>query len=438
MPNEDWAATMAVVHCSVAVPTEDAARSVADALKTRGHRWITMISLDELTRLPKADHLRQRTAEFTDPGLAGWWHVGSLVDEQAPAGTDFGFIDIQAEYFQQECERAAVEALAGSHGGFAGAGWTSLRDATFPGPAPYAPKPELFDLNGLVHQPTRDEAQAIRRSLIAGFPTRPEMPASGAKLTHGDGKRTYPPLLAGIQQVAGSLPVGEAPPTKPWEAVQSGGIVAAWRAAEADDFEDEGDIGFWLQQAAVYQGACSPHSVEAIPLLVGIANHDDVRPKQRVRCLIHLYEAATLGARRAATEAGRRHALGTPMSESADEQAVRLAVEAAAPALFERWDQEGEAGQFVRAALAAACPSAAAASGVVERVRGLADRWPEQPRVEAMRFALALAEDEPEEVAAVLDAYRGRGDLRPREVPSPYAPACGALLELVWERVRAV
>lgn len=434
------AATMAVVHCSVAVPTEDAARSVTDALNSRGHRWITMVPLGRLRRLPKADYLIQRNTEFAAPELAGWWHVGSLVDEQAPAGSDFGFIDMQAEYFQQECERAAVEALAREHGGFAGSGWSSLRRATFPGPEPYSPAPELFDLNGLVHQLDQEQAFAIRRSVNAGLPPRPESFSRVKGLSYGDDdERDYPPLLHSIQEVARRLDTGRAPsPTKPWEAVLTGGIVAAWSSATDDDFEGEYDVSFWLQQAAVYQDACSPHSLEAIPLLAGIAAHDDVEPEQRVRSVIRLFEAATIGERRAAIEADRRHALGSPMNGTPDEQAVRLAVEAVACGLFNHWDQESEAGQVALAALAAACPAAARDSGAVERVRGLIDRWAEEPRVDAMRFALALAEDDPAELRVLLDSHLQRGHLRPSGVPSPYAPARGALLELLWGLVRAV
>lgn len=436
--HDSWTATTAVVHCSVAVPTEEAARAVADALKTRGHRWITMVPLDQLRRLPKADHLIQRNAEFTAPGLAGWWHVGSLVDEQAPAGFDFGAIDMQAEYFQQECERAAVEALARDHGGFAGSGWSSLRQATFPGPAPFAPAPELFDLNGLVHQLDREQAFAVRRSVSAELPPRPEIARPG-KLGYGDEDREYPPLLHSIREVARWLNAGRtSSPKKPWEAVLSGGIVAAWSAAADDDFEGEYDVSFWFQQSAIYQDACSPHSVEAVPLLASIAVHDDVDPEQRVRAVVRLFEAATVGRRRAALEADRRHALGLPLDETDDERAVRLAVEDSAPSMFSLWDQESEAGQFTLAALAAACPASARDSGAVERVRGLRERWSEEPRVDAMRFALALAEDEPDALTDLLDSYRQRGGLRPSAVPSPYAPARGALLELLWELVRAV
>lgn len=433
-----WASTMAVVHASVAVPTEDAARSVTEALKTRGHRWITMVRLDQLRRLPKADHLIQRNTEFAAPELAGWWHVGSLIDEQAPAGSDFGFIDMQAEYFQQERERAVVEALAREHGGFAASGWSSLRQGTFPGPEPFAPAAELFDLHGLVHQLDQKQAFAIRRSLNAGLGPRPEV-VRAEELDYGDQDRDYPPLLPSIREVARWLDSGREPsPKKPWEAVHSGGIVAAWRAAADDDFEDEQDVSFWFQQSAIYQDSCFPHSVEAVPLLAGIAVHDDVHPQARVRSVVRLFEAATIGRRRAALEADRRHALGLPMTETDEESAVRLAVEDSALSMFDPWNQDSEAGQFALAALAAACPAAARDTGAVERVRGLSDRWAEEPRADAMRFALALAEDEPAEVKAVLNSCLQRGRLRPSEVPSPYAPAQGALLELLWGLVRAV
>ena len=440
-----WVATSGTVHYSMAVPEEKAARSVAGVLEDRGHRWVTLVPLHRLRRVPKADHLIRRESEFSGPELESWWHVGSLVDEQAPAGRDLGR-DADAEYFQQECERAAVEALAREHGGFAGSGWSSLRAGTLRGPAPQRPAPELFDLGGLVGELDQEQAHAIRRSVIAGFPPRPERPPRAEHLScddDDDEECDYPPLLECVQEVArrlqaaqDPLPEGSAIAQKPWEATLTGGIVAAWLATEADDFEDDRDVRHWLEQSVMRLGVCFPHTAHGVPLLAGVAVHDDVRPAHRAESVVLLFEAATIGQRAAANEADRRFALGLPMSETADERSARVAVEAAAPGLLSRWDRECEAMQFALAALAAACPAAAVSTGSIDRIRGLITRWTDGPRGDALRFALALAEDEPRGLSTALNSYLERSHRRPGEVPSPHAPARGAALELLKDHVR--
>jgi hypothetical protein len=438
-----WVATMSVIHYSVAVPDEKAARSVAGVLEDRGHRWVTVVPLHRLRRLPKQTHLIRRELEFSGPELAGWWHVGSLVDEQAPAGFDFGHVDSGAEGFQKECERAAVEALAREHGGFAGAGWSSLRAATLREPAPQRPAPELFDLGGLVHELDQEQAHAARRSVIAGFPPKPERPLSPECLACDDEERDYPPLLECVQNVEGRLQAGQGPlpdgpaaTQKPWEAALPGGIVAAWLTTEADDFEVDRDVSFWLDGSVMRQGVCFPHTPHGVPLLAGLAGHDDVHPARRAESVASLFEAATIGQRAAASEADRRFALGLPMSETADERSARLAAEAAAPGLLSRWDRECEAMQFALAALAAACPAASQSTGSIDRIRGLTARWTDGPRGDAVRFALALAEDEPRGLSAALNGYLERSYRRLGDVPSPNAPARGAALELLKGHVR--
>ncbi|MFB9835790.1 hypothetical protein [Actinoallomurus acaciae] len=456
-----WAGTRGMVHYSVAVPDEKAARSVARVLGDRGHRWVTVVPLHRLRRLPKTDQLIRRESEFAGPELAGWWHVGSMVDEQAPAraplvhakGLPQGYEhiiealdresepepDAYAEGLQQEYERVAVEALAREHGGFAGSGWSSLRAGTLRGPAPQRPAPELFDLGGLVHELDQEQAHAVRRSVIAGFPAEPERPLRAEHLACEDEERDYPPLLACVQEVAGRLRAGQGPPVpvqKPWEAALTGGIIAAWLAAEADDFQDDQDVSFWLDESVMRQGVCFPHTAHGVPLLAGLAGHDEVHPARRAASIASLFEAASVGRRAAASEADRRSALGLPMSETADERSARLAAEAAAPGLLGRWDRECEALRFALAALAAACPAAAASTGSIDRVRSLTARWSDGPRGDALRLALALAEDEPRGLSAALNAYLERGHRRPGDVPSPHAPARGAALELLKRDVR--
>ena len=118
------------------------------------------------------------------------------------------------------------------------------------------------------------------------------------------------------------------------------------------------------------------------------------------------------------------------MSETADENSARLAAEAAAPGLLSRWDRECEMVQFALAALAAACP-AAASNGTIDRLRGLATRWTRGQRGDALRFMLALAEDDPHSLSTAFTTYLERSHRRPGDIPSPYAPARGAVFELL-------
>ncbi|MBO2464324.1 hypothetical protein [Actinomadura violacea] len=452
-----WSASRSMVQYGVAVPDETSARSVAEALVERGHRWVTVVPLDRLRRLPKAEHLIRREREFSGPELAGWWHAGSLVDEQAPAGAPLTYTvaetldemsrqepDSYAEGIQQEHERAAVEALARRHGGFAGSGWTSLRAGTLRDPASQRPAPELFDLGGLVGELDQEQAHAVRRSVTAGFPPGPERLPGTERLECDGGEREYPPLLECVRSVAGRLLENRRDPLagsaaasrKPWDAALTGGVVAAWSAAEDDDFDDDGDVGFWLEESVLRQGICFPHTAEGVPLLAGLAVHDDVHPAHRAEAVACLFAAATAGRRTAAAEADRRFALGLSMDESDGERAARLATEATAPGLLSRWDREGEAMRFALAALTAACPAAAASTGAIEGVRGLAARWTGRPRADTLQLLLALAEDETSEISAALNGYLQRAHRRPGEVPSPHAPARGAALELLNGQVR--
>jgi hypothetical protein len=47
-----WVATRGTAHYSVAVPDEKAARPVGGVPADRGHRWVTVVPLHRLRRLP--------------------------------------------------------------------------------------------------------------------------------------------------------------------------------------------------------------------------------------------------------------------------------------------------------------------------------------------------------------------------------------------------
>lgn len=396
-----WSASETVVHYSVAAPSEADARSAASAMARRGHRWVTVRPV-YLPHLDPGNGLFGKP-EFSRPELEGWWSVDSLVDEEAP--------DPTSEFHQHSCEQAAVEALGRAHGGFWNGGSLADRETMLS-------EPSGFDRRGLAHELDQEHAHRIRRDLISGFPPPREEPAPAAPLRCSTVARPLPPVLECVRQVAreqkaqqGDLPDGTA-----W-----------WLTEEADGFSGDREVIFELADSVMHQGTCSPHTAAGIPLLAGLAAHEDMRPAHRAVLTTFLFEAATAGQRLAASGADRRVALGLSLEEAADERAARHAVEAAAPYLLDRWDSEEEAVQFALAALAAATRHGASGT----RIRHLAERWTTGPRTDALRLAAALAETDSAEVTTVLRGIVESGVVRPHKVPSPLAPLRGAALGLL-------
>ncbi|MFH9042780.1 hypothetical protein ACH4FA_25990 [Streptomyces sp. NPDC017966] len=413
MPNEltsrhgvdepiSWSASETVVHYSVAAPSEADARSVASELTRRGHRWVTVRPV-YLPHLDPGNRLFGKP-EFSRPELEGWWSVDSLVDEEAP--------DRASEFHQHDCEKAAVEAVGRAHGGFWNGGSQANRETKLSG----------FDRRGLVHELDQKHAHRVRRDVVSGFPPPVKEPAPATPLQRTTAERPFPPVLECVRQVArdqeaqqGRLPDG----------------IAWWLTTEADGFSDDREVVFELADSVMHQGTCYPHTADEIPLLAGLAGHEDIRPAHRAVLTTFLFEAATIGQRLAASGADRRVALGLPLEETVDELAARRAVEAAAPYLLGRWDSEDEAVRFTLAALAAATRHSASST----RIRHLAERWTTGPRRDALRLAAVLAEADDAEVATVLRDIVESGVVPPSRVPSPLAPTRGAALNLLTSLV---
>jgi hypothetical protein len=397
-----WSVSEMAVHYSVAAPREADARSMASALARRGHRWVTVRPV-YLPHLDPGNGLFGKP-EFSWPELEGWWSVDTLVDEEAP--------DSEAEFHQQECERAAVDAIARAHGGFWNGGSMAHRETMLPG----------FDQRGLAHELDQRHAHRVRRDVISTFPGPTEEPGPTPPLSCTTFERPFPSVLECVRQVAreqktrpGGLPAG----------------TARWLTAEADEFADDREVIFELADSVMHQGTCYPHTADEIPLLAWLAVHEDIRPAHRAVFTKFLFEAATIGERLAASGADRRVALGLSLEETADELAARHAVEAVAPYLLDRWHSQSEAVQFGLAALAAATRH----GGVGPRIRRLAERWTEGPRTDALRLAAALAEADPVELSTVLRSIVESGSVPPGRVPSPLAPARGAAFNLLRSMV---
>lgn len=81
--------------------------------------------------------------------------------------------------------------------------------------------------------------------------------------------RPFPPLLACVRQVAGALAArgGRAADGITW-----------WLTAPAEEFTDDRSVLFGLDDSPPHQGTCCPHTAGEIPLLAGLAAHEECVP----------------------------------------------------------------------------------------------------------------------------------------------------------------
>jgi hypothetical protein len=142
---------------TVTVPTEPAARVVADRLAERGHRLVAVRMVDHF-RFDPATSWYGRPG--TRPQFIGWWDVCSvLVDPAAEADP------------AARAESTAVAELARSHGGFADG----------PGSWHVSTALRAFIRVGLVHELTDEEAARRRRALRNRPPAPPVVPRPAAR-----------------------------------------------------------------------------------------------------------------------------------------------------------------------------------------------------------------------------------------------------------------
>ncbi|MEV0645411.1 hypothetical protein AB0I28_09115 [Phytomonospora sp. NPDC050363] len=317
---------------TVNVPDEGSARALAADLARRGHRFVRVRATDDR-------HL-----------------VESLVDEPAA--------DSEWEWAQAEHESVAVAALARQHGGYHRGGMVSQRTTAL----------ETFGTDNVAHALDAAEAHDLRDHWIARLPTPVPAPEPLDPLSLAPCTAAHPPLFETLRAAA---------PADSW-----------WRSEAADGFAEIPDVElvFELYDAFMHQGTCYPHTASEVPLLAALAARDDVHPGLRAILVDFLFLAATVGCRLAAADADRRDSLGLPHDEDAGEVAAREAVEACAPALFDRWDHECEAVRFSLALLAAACPDETAP---VAEIRAWADAEGDSPRAGILRLTVALADDDP-------------------------------------------
>lgn len=316
----------------------------------------------------------------------GRWRLESLVDEEAPGP--------EAEFGQAAHEAAATGALARGHGGHRRGEMIAHRRTA------------------LMHREDDADdaasARAIRREVVARFPATVKPPEPTDPLATRAG--SYRPLFEVLRTVATA---------DSW-----------WRTTDADAFagSSETELVFELHDTFMHQGSCYDHTAREVPLIAALAAHDDVRPALRATLVDFLFLAATAGRRFAAADTDRRDSLGLSQDEDAEERSAREAVEASAPALLARWDDESEAVCFALALLAAACPRQG--RHLAGEITAWAESEGDSPRSTMLRLAAALAADSPELEAVLAGALaEGFG----RAPANPAEPAEGTALGLLEE-----
>ncbi|MFF8568894.1 hypothetical protein ACF06N_28545 [Streptomyces albidoflavus] len=92
--------------------------------------------------------------------------------------------------------------------------------------------------------------------------------ASGATRCAATG-RPFPRLLECVRQMAGTLAAreGKLPDGITW-----------WLTAPAEEFPDDRSALFGLADSPLHQGTCCPHTAGEIPLLAGLAVHQEWVP----------------------------------------------------------------------------------------------------------------------------------------------------------------
>ncbi|BAL89038.1 hypothetical protein AMIS_38180 [Actinoplanes missouriensis 431] len=289
---------MMVSSYSLTLPTESAARAVADQLADRGH-WLVAVRA--------VGHFSTDTHR---PEFAGWWDVYSVVTtEPAPAGA----------------ETAAVRQIARHHGGVtAGPGGGKIEGLS-----------RFFNREGLVHELSADEAARRRPAVVPPGPTV----VPPAPLAYRETPDEAAELAAIMEALAGD--------DEPWE-------------EDDDEPADSGDLLGELFNAAMHQGTVYAHTAGTVPDFVALALDERLGDQARAWVYLDLFMISTVGRRYLCSTADREHAFGRPLEESPDAVAARQAVMAGLPRLLRRWDAEVEIGRFFLAALVAAEPEAGA------------------------------------------------------------------------------
>ncbi|GLW30387.1 hypothetical protein [Actinoplanes regularis] len=334
---------------SLTVPSEEAARAVADVLAQRGHRLVAVRIVDHYHFDPTSWWYGKPSMR---PDFTGWWDVfGALVDTVPQP---------------ESRERAAIREIARTYGGVAG-GMGGGNAETVLG---------MFNRDGLVHELTGEQAAARRAALAGSSPVgpRPTGPRPAAPLTG------RPPADERVELAAIVEGLGD--------------------GRGAEDSDDAGELLGDLFNAAMHQGTCYAHTAGSVPEFIMLACDDRIGDPHHGWLLLDLFMIASVGRRDLAATADTRHALGQALKEAPEAVAARQAVADGFPALAARWERESELGRFLLAALAAACPGSG--TGLRPAIGHLRKRYTGTGREVTLRLIEALADADPERTGSVL------------------------------------
>ncbi|MYV97084.1 hypothetical protein [Streptomyces sp. SID3343] len=338
---------------------EAAARSAAEELAALGHLLVAARVADERARA-------------WDGLPAGWWQVRSVA--AIVGDTD------DARHWASVRTLVRVDTVARRHGGFTSGGSDGNRASMLGG----------FDRAGLVY-----EAPAGRPMPTMAVAPSLEVPVPG--WTDG-GSYTRSDLVDAVRAVARRL-YGDAaglPDNVDWLFDDD-----CFGSLSDRDAEFMGR----LCEAVSSDGQACDIDADSVEFVAALAADDHVPAAERAHFLYALLKSATSAHLYEVDMMDRATALGESSEESADERAVRLAVQARVPALLAHWDAEVDAGRLLLAALATLVPESAAFVG--PRL-ALLPAPAETRRADVIRLIHALLHDDQDDhgdhVADALDA----------------------------------
>ncbi|MCJ0869168.1 hypothetical protein [Streptomyces sp. AP-93] len=385
------------------LPSEAAARAVADALAELQHRLIAVRAHNHFRFDPSSFWYGQPSM---DPELEGWWQVFSLA---VYSGHDRLALD---PFLRSE--RTRVAGMARSHGGFVQGG-AEGHAVTLE---------QSFTRVGLLHE--RAAAEVPLPDLL---PVEPVPPAAGpAWSCSGAGRPSE--VVQAVAAVAERMYGG----------AQEAPDVAGWLLDEEFAFgEPYGSTGEFLgdlADAVAHQGTCTDATVEAVPFLAALIRDAGVPAGTRVVLLGDLLRLAVTGRATAASLADRIAALGNVWEEPAADYMTRRAIGREMPALLANWDVESDAARFVLAALAAA--AASDGDALVTRLRLAALPAPVgTARADIMALMEALLRGDQSGLRTALDRLAAwRPDIAERS-QSPYAAPRDLALSVLPDLVMA-
>jgi hypothetical protein len=368
---------------TLTLPSEDAARTVADELAQRGHRLVAVRIVDHFQLDPEHWWYGKPSPR---PEFSGWWDVFSVVS--GPLTQPDGF---------EAGESAAIRAMARRHGGI----------ASGPGGGHASTVLSHFTRDGLVHELTDD--QVARRRSALGEPVVPGRPRP----------RPAPPLAfratpdeqAETAAIAGRMTAVEGEPGDGEPGDEAGDD--EWD----DEWADSGEMLGVLFREAMDDGTYA----EVVPIFVALATDDRVGDRYRAWVLLDLFMIATAGRHDLCVLADTWRALGRPQVEAPEAVTARRAVAGSLGKLLDRWDEESELGRFFLAALAAACPAAGAP--LRPEIGRLRQAYAGTDREVTLRLAEALADEDPQQIEEVLRDLGAWDPGAAANYDSPYATA---------------